>query len=734
MTFDRSIKQLWLRLGYFIISYYLFLSDVIRGGLGIDAFSDVYLRVQPNGFVNFGPFAYPVADIADNTTNAFSLDRWMYKFDTTTVAMRTYVELLNVSSWPPCMMYREACPDGTIGLATVFRMLDSLVDGVQATSTTTLNGVAPTTVTSRVHFHWLDRLHHWILPQAFERLWFRTNRAMYYNPTALRHHLARGLCASKSTRPYLCLDFWVNFARTRVLRDDKVERLGTVFTDIEKRMRQLVRDYDKDDHEVDMLMIDSTDDYSPDMISSRGLRAFDVVTITRVRQCHNVTNSNSTSETYTVVKRCKTIRIEDYRYEGSMIVSDVIEWFKFTAALRVIGQTYIWCRLAFLFAGCHYARKTQPSYYAATWSQQLYRSWLLLLRIPSQVVIYSSFFPVLCYALAESIDAPMTHVLVAERYHTILGAIKIEPRQYVQITTTQMRNVWLFALVVYALVSLQSRSLHLARYAGVVGACKFAITIVSALSTMAHFRSRMFRNTSLISFSQTAESAASAAIRSQRLYRNWGLPGSIFYGYAIDIKMFLAGFVAISLAAWVIGMALRHLAKWDTRTVIWARTDASYATQFLWPMTANVIAWNGNFVVQDVTRGFELSHQGTVHALTSIKLSSIDDTTRMSKIRNTAFCSAIDLRLLSARHSEGLTTVLLTNLCMMTDPITFYRLRLGLGKRIAFLRSRGTGELHLLPYDALISTGNSELPLHQLEVVLIVRSNQLPWMDLLCCG
>ncbi|DBA02099.1 TPA: hypothetical protein N0F65_011166 [Lagenidium giganteum] len=190
MELDHNVKRHWLRLIlFFLVSYYLFLSDVIRGGLGIDSFPDVYLRVQPNGFVNFGPYAYSVAEIAYNTTDDQRLERWMYKFDTTTVAMRTYVELLNVSSWPPCMLYREACINGTIGQATVFRMLENLVNGVQKAATNTNDDVAPTTITSRVYFHWLDRLHHWILPHAFERLWVRTHRAIYYSPKALRHHL-----------------------------------------------------------------------------------------------------------------------------------------------------------------------------------------------------------------------------------------------------------------------------------------------------------------------------------------------------------------------------------------------------------------------------------------------------------------------------------------------------------------------------------------------------------------
>ncbi|DBA02100.1 TPA: hypothetical protein N0F65_011167 [Lagenidium giganteum] len=479
-----------------------------------------------------------------------------------------------------------------------------------------------------------------------------------------------------------------------------------------------------------MLLIDSGDDYSPDMISNRGSRTFDVVTITRTRRCRTASTLNLTT-----AKRCTTIRIDDYRYERSMVVSDAVDWFLLTAALRVISQAYIWFRLAILLAGCHYARKTEPSYRAAAWPQQIYRSWLLLLRIPSQVVSYSSFFPVCCYAFAESIDAPMTHVVVAEKYRTILGSFKIEPRQYMQVTTTQMRNVWLFALVVHALVSLQSRTMHLMRYAGVVGACKFAITIVSALSTMAHFRSRMLRDTSLISFSQPPESSTMAAIRSQRLARNWGLSSSIFCGYAIDIKMFLAGFVAISLIALVIGMVRRHLAHWDTRTVIWARTHATYATQYLWPMTANVIAWDGNFVVQDLPRGFQLTSRATMDIIFSTQpTSSVAHLMQQKWQHHGNLAQGIDLHLRSARRGDGLTTVVLRNLCMMTDPITFYNLRLGRGKRIAFFRSRETGELHLLPLDVYHSDGNTELPLHHVEVAFTVKSNQLPSVDLLCCG
>ncbi|DBA02108.1 TPA: hypothetical protein N0F65_011175 [Lagenidium giganteum] len=735
LALDRRVQYWWLRVLLFVGSYYLFLSDVIRGGLGIRALQEPYLQVQPDAFVSFGPYAYPVVTVDLNATSDQHVSDWVYKFDTTSIGMRAIVELYNVSGWPPCMRYHAGCTNNMVSFPTVFSMLDRLVDTVAEQRPTPWRDatIYPITITTRIKYHWRDRLHHLVLPEVFERLQQRTTRAMYYSTNALRYQTATGLCTSRRHRPYACDDFWVNFARVRMLRvPGGPEHVGNVFRDVEARARLFLAKNDGQQHQVDMLLLDSSDDPSLGGVSMRGERMADVVVITRVRTCQKSTTGGGSVN-------CTTVHVNDYRYESVVVTSEVISWFPTISGLRIAGQVFIWCRLLLLLIGCYHARKADAEFATASWPRRLYGIYRLLLQIPSQVVIYGSFLPVLCYAVAQAIDAPMTHVLVAEIYRTMQGHLSVDPGTFVSTSTVQMRNVWMFAAMAYAFVLLQTRQLHLMRYAGILCACKFSLSVISATTTMAHYRSLSFRNTSVLDVVAVAENRNNVNVKTQQCKSTSAMMDTMLLGSTVDFKMLLAGIALVSSVTLVLATVLRYIARFQTRMVLWARNDVSYATPHLWPLTSMVIAWHGNFLVQDIQR------QNPVHADVSrfekaahshVSGAGIGTATAREKFaRKATIARQTDLGFDSVPHrDDGTTLVFLKNLCMMTDPMTFLHLRYGQGTNVAFFRSHETGDLHLLPHDLYLGGCNSDIQWHSLELVLVANSTELLWIDLLCCG
>ncbi|GAB9477590.1 hypothetical protein Gpo141_00014691, partial [Globisporangium polare] len=366
------IQFSWVQCCISVLAYAWLLSNYFRTGSASDLHA--YQAIEPNVYVNFGPYAYPVNTFyKDASSGAFTsaedIAEWSYKYDTTSLAMRAFAEFLNVSAFPECVLYKGSssrCPVGVITPATGFAMLDSLAEAVriktaaqEATPRTHRKGAA--TVLLKAQYEYFDRIHHYLLPGLFTTPLWRTCQALYYSPELLASASSSSeqltgnstatlpdLCSKHAyggLRPYFCNELWTTFSRSCRPDDPDCLAIGRVSVHLAGRLQALRAEYWN--ATVDMLLVEG----SKDLALHRGgavfvgKRDFDVVTIFRVRSCSTVDDIDS----------CETLVVDEYRYEGETFATDVGDWHSMVATLRLAAQAYYWIRLATLYAGCYFA-------------------------------------------------------------------------------------------------------------------------------------------------------------------------------------------------------------------------------------------------------------------------------------------------------------------------------------------------------------------------------------------
>ncbi|KAJ0392294.1 hypothetical protein P43SY_005149 [Pythium insidiosum] len=114
-----------------IVSYGLLLTDTIRTGFATRDLQP-YATVEPDTVI-FGPYAYRGIHLdIKNASASQTRPLWAYKYDSTSITMRSVVQALHVPSWPPCVLYRDSCNE-TAGLshAKIFSMLDAVIQSVK---------------------------------------------------------------------------------------------------------------------------------------------------------------------------------------------------------------------------------------------------------------------------------------------------------------------------------------------------------------------------------------------------------------------------------------------------------------------------------------------------------------------------------------------------------------------------------------------------------------------------
>ncbi|KAF1795546.1 hypothetical protein GQ600_21323 [Phytophthora cactorum] len=126
-------------------------------------------------------------------------------------------------------------------------------------------------------------------------------------------------------------------------------------------------------------------------------KIYNVVVLYRIREC-------------TDAGVCTTTTIFDERVEGKVLYTDALEWSSLASTLRFIGQLYVIVRVVCLFVAC-YAVGSAFAIAANTDTSRLKRTLRVFFAVPSQVVVYGSWLPVLCYASAHIIDALILYEL-----------------------------------------------------------------------------------------------------------------------------------------------------------------------------------------------------------------------------------------------------------------------------------------------------------------------------------
>ncbi|KAJ0408540.1 hypothetical protein ATCC90586_009258 [Pythium insidiosum] len=148
---EREKSFSWVTCLIAMMSYALLASDVLRSGYTV-AGPVQATPLETDLELFFGTYAYRVTHLVpDNATDKAFHKIWSYKYDTTSITMRSIVERLGLTQWPSCVMYRSQC-DETKGIPrdTLFKMINELIDGVRQHHHQFL--------TLRILHNWRDRL------------------------------------------------------------------------------------------------------------------------------------------------------------------------------------------------------------------------------------------------------------------------------------------------------------------------------------------------------------------------------------------------------------------------------------------------------------------------------------------------------------------------------------------------------------------------------------------------
>uniref|UniRef100_K3WCD3 Uncharacterized protein n=1 Tax=Globisporangium ultimum (strain ATCC 200006 / CBS 805.95 / DAOM BR144) TaxID=431595 RepID=K3WCD3_GLOUD len=376
---ERDIPFRWSRCFISVVSYALLLSDVLRSGLG--AQTNYYLKLEPDRIMFFGPYAYPVAQI-QRSQMVGTGTVWAYKFDSTSVAMRAYAEFFQLETWHSCLFYRARCPQPSLEASTIFDMLDSLVEVMASRR----SGAMPHNLTLRTRNAWVDRIYHFILPQFFKKWIVRTNQALYYDSISLESPGFQ-FCSQNPVRPYACRDFWTNFSPICQESNLLCKDIGHLWDHILNQKQSLQDQFSN--MTLDMLILESEEDFNEAAVSLQGKKLFDIAVIIRVQDCSSLPADDGMPSN---VHNCSTIAVNEFRYEGASLTSTVASWYYIVATLRGIGQASVFVRA---FVGVR-----------------------TLFLIPSQVVIYGNLFPICCYVFAHLVDSAMIYQLVSQAFNT----------------------------------------------------------------------------------------------------------------------------------------------------------------------------------------------------------------------------------------------------------------------------------------------------------------------------
>ncbi|KAJ0401752.1 hypothetical protein ATCC90586_000333 [Pythium insidiosum] len=692
---ERDHPFSWRRCFFSVLAYALLLSDTIRGGLAIRDLHG-FTRLEPDALL-LGPYAYRVAELtrsprSDGDQAPSPLRSWPYKYDTTSVTMRAVAQLLDVDAWPPCVLYQSSDCDHRVGLsrATVFAMLDALVERVRLKRELSL----------RSEHALVDRLRDRVLPWGLRRRLQRSSHALYLS--ALR--LKAPICSRRRDSPLACDAPWLRFERLCGSPSAFCNGVRDVWADVAARLAQLQRRHAN--ATLDLLVLEGTDDPSRGGMLSHGYQHFDLVTLARVRVCASSSPPPAS---------CETLVVQDFRYEGVVLVTSAIDWAAIISALRIAGQAYVWLRLLCLVVGVVSAQAPNAT------ARSVLRT---LFLVPSQVVIYGSMPPIACYVAAHLLDASIEYAFVANLFTSPLGVFRLRLEDALRAGAVSLRCVWIVAIVCHAAVALAARRPSWSPATGVRGVSGFFIALLAAPSVLAQLRSTEWRDTRVLHVLEVPSSPRRFRLRTDA-FDNASTPlFRLALGTTLDLQMLL-GTLAVFALAWLALHALHR--RWPDAVryavVFSSRTLVPYSAGALWPPNALVVGWSGLVVARlppparpRTRRRLRLEH-------------SMSSALRASQRFQT------DLAAPAQRSAVMASFVAVVHLAVLSDPWTLGRLwGGGASVPLGVFRSRAARCTVVLPLALRQSDADVPIDWDDWELLTTRAAQELSWCELLTCG
>ncbi|GLE00650.1 hypothetical protein PINS_up009407 [Pythium insidiosum] len=712
----------WSRCLLSVVAYALFLSDVLRTGVG-SGHGNATAVVEPGVYMTFGPYDYPIVHLTSANASLPSGARrfWPYKYDTTSLGMRAIALVLQLPTWSSCLHYASSC-DETNGLpgVIVFRMLDELIDRVAHHSNSmrprVRSGRDATSLTLRIEHAFRDRLNEAILPSIFYRTLRRTTQASYFSTARLRSQ--RPLCDGRATHPFACADAFTNFGRLCVVPKPCTSRIGRIHEHISRRLALLQRAYP--DAALELVIVDSIQDFSRPGVVAHGRRDFDTVAFVRVRRCIGNSSVN-----------CSTIAVDEYRYEGMMLATGGTEWLPIIALLRSTGQLHAWLRVTSLVVGIVAVKRHTASSSVRARIQDIVRTFLL---IPSHVVIYGSVAPIACYVAAHLLDSSMVYEQVRADFNALLGTFRFDFAAFIRLATVSMRTVWLVALGCHVLTWLSTQR-SWSRDLGVAGVSDLFIAFVSCFTVFAHLRIPNWRDCRVLQVHRIVSSQRLRDVNAHTFDSSRGTVNEIFLGATSDYQFIALGITAVA-ALTAITLIINTKRGRRYQLAVAAHTRVPYSCQWLWPSNALVVNW-----VDSITQSSPATRRSTGTWLARSTPSEGPRKQSSVLIFSVELLSTQERdthdRLLEFEYRSRRATAFISmlNLTVMSDPLVFWRLRRRVGSRlVALYRSQDSGKLWLLPLQSNAMLLDAPIECDRLLRLAIFTTDELSWMDLLLCG
>lgn len=730
-SLDRDTEFSWIRGAVFLFSYLLFLTDMFRTSIAICKVN--LTALEPSVYASFGPYGYPVAHIPWNATSDEMARVWSYKFDTTSVAIRSVAQFFHLASWPPCMVYKSHCKGNMITYLTVFGMLDSLAESVSQLKVKR-RGEKPS-ISLRAENAYFDRLNEYVLPFFFQVQRVRTVQALYYDVETVANERFQ-FCGRGFRQPYACGDNWINFQVTCGARNTPCLDSRLIWKDIAAKTRAIAKMYSG--LHVDLLLIEGYEDRRASSLSLQGDQLYDVTVITRVRNCSHGTSSKNS--------QCQTVVVDDHRYEGESISTNVVDWCYVITAIRIVGQSYAYLRIASLFLACYKVRSAEPEFIHASHLTRSHAALRTMFRAPSQVVVYGSMIPVFAYTIAHLIDCSMVYERVFEEFTSLVGKFHFDLPLFIRVGTVSMRTLWLFAAIFHVVLLLRTRGPGGPTNKGVPGIPEFTLSATAFLTISAQFRSLSFRNSNVISVLEMVPSVHGRSLRTSR-YNNTRSMAYIFcLGDTLDAKYLTACILVVTSCLVLIYGLVRLLSKLrlvqSHDLTLWPHTMVSCAAGTLWPVNALMVSWHGSVLTPVRVKQYMLVKPTLdIQRKNSISVTDASNpgkvTTELFIVNRSEESRSLQnaITCLDGRSPAVKATLYLMNLALMSDPVVLSRLYWFGGQDIGIYRSsRLNDQLYFLPMAVEKSEQNFEIDVSQMELLGVVNTMDLPWVDLLQCG
>ncbi|KAE8994728.1 hypothetical protein PR003_g19972 [Phytophthora rubi] len=503
-------------------------------------------------------------------------------------------------------------------------------------------------------------------------------------------------------------------------------------------------------------------------LTSLGFRRADASAVIRARNCSDAKLPSS----------CETVFVEDYRYETGLLISDIVQWYRVVAALRIIGQTYFLLRGIGLMLSCYFVHGT-PNSKLSTWTR-VGKARHLFMKVPTQCVVFGSPFPVSCYVFAHLLDAPFTYDVLESHFFSQGGVLDIRPEAFVSYAVVQMRNVWIYALVWHMVVSVTT-SRWLARNnqlsSGIVGVPEFLLSALSSLTLVAQYRSTSFRSSKIVNMVVMPDNLARAwvATKYQYGFSHRGSGSVLLGGVIIDLK-FLICLVFVIAGAWfarviwvnyIIGGDKYRFSHW----FILAPTPVPYSAGVLRPTVSMCVHWTSDFFcIRDEQKQRKLLQQqqlqsqqrqssklrvlklkggkGRVVPLTaSLRAKQLAGAVLRLQIRKYKYStpSALmnvntfryiqhQMKCLHGRSDDVEANVAFMNAVVMSDPIVYLRTLLGRDRSTELAYYQSLLRPHQVVLLPVVVVGEHNEYTGRLKLLRRVNASELTWPELVQCG